>query len=60
MIERGFPTWLDRVEFWHVHDLDCWEPEEAIPSLYREVTELVERCSGAILPPGVRSSVLDL
>src|SRR3954469_19809779 len=23
MIERKFPKWLDRVEFWRVHDLDC-------------------------------------
>jgi protein-tyrosine phosphatase len=43
MIERQFPTWLDRVEFWHIHDLDCWGPEEAIPSLNREVAGLVER-----------------
>jgi protein-tyrosine phosphatase len=43
MIERKFPTWLDRVEFWHIHDLDCWEPEEAIPNLNREVAGLVER-----------------
>jgi len=43
MIERSFPHWLDRVEFWHVHDLDCCGPEEAIPHLDREVTSLVER-----------------
>jgi len=43
MIEEKFPTWLDRVEFWHVHDLDYWEPEKAIPTLDREVAGLVER-----------------
>ena len=43
MIERQFPTWLDRVEFWHIHDLDCCGPEEAIPNLNREVAALVER-----------------
>jgi protein-tyrosine phosphatase len=43
MIERMFPTWLDRVEFWEVHDLDCAEPDEAIPQLEREVTELIDR-----------------
>jgi low molecular weight protein-tyrosine phosphatase len=43
MIERNFPKWLDCVEFWHVHDLDCCGPEEAIPHLDREVTALVER-----------------
>lgn len=43
MIEQNFPNWLDRVEFWHVHDLDCCGSEEAIPHLDREVTGLVER-----------------
>jgi protein-tyrosine phosphatase len=43
MIERGFPTWLKRVEFWHVDDLDCCGPEVAIPHLDQEVANLVER-----------------
>jgi len=43
IIERKFPTWLDQVEFWHVHDLDCCGPKEAIPHLDREVAGLVER-----------------
>lgn len=45
LIQRNFPEWLDRVEFWHVHDLDCCGPDEAIPHLDREVTALVERFS---------------
>jgi protein-tyrosine phosphatase len=43
MLERIFPTWLDRVEFWEVHDLDCAEPHEAIPQLEGEVLRLLER-----------------
>lgn len=43
LIERNFPEWLARVEFWHVHDLDCCGPEQAIPHLDREVARLVER-----------------
>jgi protein-tyrosine phosphatase len=43
MIEREFPSWLDRVEFWHVHDLDCCGPEEALPHLDREVAALIQR-----------------
>jgi protein-tyrosine phosphatase len=43
LMARDFPTYLDRVEFWHVHDLDFWRPEEAIPQLDREVARLVER-----------------
>ena len=43
MIERDYPEWTDRVEFWHVHDLDCAEPEEALPELERQMERLVDR-----------------
>jgi protein-tyrosine phosphatase len=43
IIERDFPAWLDRVEFWQVHDMDCCGPEETLPHLDREVKRLVER-----------------
>jgi len=49
MIERRFPTWLERVEFWKVHDLDCAGPEEAFPHLEREVIGLMERLSGRLI-----------
>ena len=45
LLERNFPQWAGRVEFWHVHDLDCCGPDEAIPHLDREVAALVERLS---------------
>jgi protein-tyrosine phosphatase len=47
LIERKFQAWLDRVEFWHVHDLDFAGPEEAIPHLDREVAGLIQRFSNA-------------
>ena len=43
MIERSFRRWIERVEFWHVHDLDCCGPDEAIPHLDREVAALIDR-----------------
>lgn len=43
LIQRNFPSFLERVEFWHVHDLDCCGPEDTIPHLDREVAALVER-----------------
>ena len=46
MIEREFREWLDRVEFWHVHDLDCCGPEEALPQLDLHVSALIERLQG--------------
>jgi len=47
MIQRNFPRWLERVEFWHVHDLDCCGPDEAIPHLDREVAALAKRLDQA-------------
>lgn len=43
MIEAGFATWLSKVEFWQVHDVDCCGPEVTLPHLDREVAALIER-----------------
>jgi protein-tyrosine phosphatase len=45
MIQRDYPDRLENVEFWHVHDLDCCGPEEAISHLEQEVTGLLLRLS---------------
>lgn len=47
MIQRDFPTRLDKVEFWHIHDLDCCGPEEAISCLDQEVAGLLQRISSS-------------
>jgi protein-tyrosine phosphatase len=47
LLDQFFPSFIDRVEFWHVHDLDCAGPEEAIPQLERLVSELFERLTAA-------------
>lgn len=47
LITNSFPTYLDRVEFWEVHDLDCAGPEVAIPHLEREVMGLLKRLSSS-------------
>jgi hypothetical protein len=31
------------VEYWHIDDLDCAEPEEALPLLETQVRRLVDR-----------------
>ena len=43
IFEANFPTWRDRIEYWHVHDLDCAAPDHAIPHLEREVAKLLDR-----------------
>jgi len=41
MIEARFPAWVERVEFWHVHDLDAALPDEALDELEARVRALV-------------------
>jgi protein-tyrosine phosphatase len=43
LITRRFPEWLDKIEFWEVHDIDCARPEEALPHLEKEVLGLMQR-----------------
>jgi protein-tyrosine phosphatase len=38
-----FPHWADRVEYWHIHDLDAATPDEAIPELVAHVERLFAR-----------------
>lgn len=47
LMTKRFPDWLDKVEFWEVHDIDCSDPKFALPHLEREVTELLQRLSTA-------------
>jgi len=41
IIEREFSTWRDRVEYWHVHDLDCAAPPETLAQLEQEIAHLL-------------------
>ena len=43
MMAGQFPQWVDRIEYWHVDDLDCAPPEEAIPVLEKNIRALVAR-----------------
>ena len=45
IIERRFPDWLQRVEFWHVDDVGDAPPDVALPLIERGVRELLERLS---------------
>jgi protein-tyrosine-phosphatase len=42
-----FPDWADRVEYWHVDDVDCAPPDEALPVLEQHVRDLASRLLGA-------------
>jgi protein-tyrosine phosphatase len=43
LLRQNFPTHENLVEYWHVHDLDCAEPETALPELLAHVRALVAR-----------------
>jgi protein-tyrosine phosphatase len=43
LFELYFPAWTEKVEYWHVHDLDCAMPDEALPQLAANVEESVKR-----------------
>jgi protein-tyrosine phosphatase len=43
MMAAQFPLWKDRIEYWHVDDLDCAEAHEALPFLEQQIHALVER-----------------
>lgn len=47
IVERAFPKWRTCVEYWHVHDLDCAEPNDTIAHLEREVLSLLATLSAA-------------
>lgn len=41
MMGRRFPGWVERVEYWHVDDIDCAEPEDAMLEIERQVLALI-------------------
>jgi len=43
LLEHDFGAWVDRVEYWDIHDVEVWSPNEALPILTRRVHDLVRR-----------------
>jgi protein-tyrosine phosphatase len=46
LASEKFPAWVDRIEYWHVHDVDCAEPTAALPQLRSHVLDLMTRLAG--------------
>jgi protein-tyrosine phosphatase len=42
-LTQRHPDWPDRVEYWHIHDLDQATPEQALSGIAEKVTELVSQ-----------------
>jgi protein-tyrosine phosphatase len=50
-----FPKWCERVEYWHVDDLDFATPEEALPLLEVQVRALALRLAAEFAHPAQRA-----
>ena len=44
-LAQKFPDWPDRVEYWHVHDLDQAAPEVALAEIAEKVVALIQSLS---------------
>jgi protein-tyrosine phosphatase len=45
-MERRFPRWANRVEYWHVHDLDAGAPDDACAQIEKHVRGLMDELGG--------------
>lgn len=48
MMLDQFPAWADRIEYWHVDDIDCATADEALPQCETNVLALVERLANGV------------
>jgi protein-tyrosine phosphatase len=48
MMVQKFPQWENRIQYWHIDDLDCAQPEESLPKLEDKLRELVRGLSDAV------------
>jgi protein-tyrosine phosphatase len=59
LLVQRFPLWPDRIEYWHIDDLDVATSETALAAIDQEVIKLLARlsqanASPAVYPSGVR------
>ncbi len=41
MMQRQFPDWIDRIDYWDVHDTDLAQPEISLPLIEEQIVELM-------------------
>ena len=46
MMAEQFPAWVDRIEYWHVHDLDRARADDALPQIYDRVKDIAGDLAG--------------
>lgn len=42
LMQERFPQWLDKIEYWLIHDIDKTSPQEALGELEKKVRELIQ------------------
>jgi protein-tyrosine phosphatase len=47
LMRAQFPDWENRIEYWHVHDLDAAAPDTAVPEIERLTMQLLEEIAAA-------------
>lgn len=47
LVEQRYPLFTRQVRYWHVHDLDCAQPDQAMREIEAHVRELVRDLSVA-------------
>lgn len=47
LLTQHFSGWQDRVEYWHVHDLDAATPDVALAQIVEQVEQLIQRLKDA-------------
>jgi protein-tyrosine phosphatase len=50
LLDQQFPHLADRVEYWHVHDIDVASPDQALVELEQLVAALVNRLASQPTP----------
>jgi protein-tyrosine phosphatase len=67
MMVEQFPAWADRIDYWHVDDIDCATPDEALPICESCVKTLVKtllaeqkrrQAPARLLPGGATSKIV--
>lgn len=42
IIARKFPAWTDRIEYWHIHDIDFADPDDTLAAIDQHVSALID------------------
>ena len=48
-LQTRFPRWVERVEYWHISDLDVESADKALSRIEREVRSLIRKLSRGLV-----------